>query len=51
MVTEKMLLEHGWVERGDVICLIAGTPFEIAGKTDTIKLHKIGDAVTVGPQR
>jgi pyruvate kinase len=51
MVTENMLLENGWVERGDVICLIAGTPFEIGGKTDTIKLHKIGDAVTVGGHR
>ena len=51
MVTESLLLQHGWVERGDVICLIAGTPFEIAGKTDTIKLHKIGDAVTVTHRR
>jgi pyruvate kinase len=40
---ERLLLGLRWVERGDLICVVAGTPFEVRGKTDLIKLHQIGD--------
>jgi pyruvate kinase len=40
---ERLLLELKWVERGDLICIVAGTPFEVRGKTDLIKLHRIGE--------
>lgn len=42
--TQTLLLEAGWVEEGDLISVVAGTPFQIPGKTDIIKLHRIGDS-------
>ena len=42
---QARLLKAGWVERGDLILVVAGTPFQVAGKTDLIKLHRIGDIV------
>ena len=45
---ETLLLKAGWVERGDLISVVAGTPFRVAGKTDLIKLHRIGDAAGGG---
>ena len=40
---DALTLELGWVERGDLICVVAGTPFYVPGKTDLIKLHHIGE--------
>lgn len=40
---DALLLELGWVQRGDLICVVAGTPFYVPGKTDLIKLHHIGE--------
>ena len=40
---DALMLELGWVERGDLICVVAGTPFYVPGKTDLIKLHHIGE--------
>lgn len=40
---QARLLKAGWVARGDLILVVAGTPFQITGKTDLIKLHRIGD--------
>ncbi len=42
---QALLVKMGWVEHGDLILVVAGTPFQIAGKTDLIKLHRIGDIV------
>jgi pyruvate kinase len=39
---EALLLAEHMVEPGDWICLVAGTPFSVRGKTDLIKLHRIG---------
>jgi len=39
---DALMLELGWVDRGDLICVVAGTPFHLPGKTDLIKLHHIG---------
>jgi pyruvate kinase len=39
---ESVLLQEGLAARGDLVCLVAGTPFLIPGKTDLIKLHRIG---------
>ena len=41
--SDALMLELGWVERGDLICVVAGTPFRVTGKTDLIKLHHIGE--------
>jgi pyruvate kinase len=40
---QSLLLELHWVKPGDLICIVAGTPFEVRGKTDLIKLHRIGE--------
>ena len=44
-VVESMLVRLKWVQQGDLICVIAGTPFQVAGKTDLIKLHTIGEDI------
>jgi pyruvate kinase len=40
--TEAIALNQGLAARGDWICLVAGTPFLVPGKTDLIKLHRVG---------
>lgn len=40
-VTEALLLRRHWVEPGDLILIVAGTPFEVRGRTDLIKLHRV----------
>jgi pyruvate kinase len=44
-LVESMLVRLKWVQKGDLICVIAGTPFQVAGKTDLIKLHTIGEDI------
>jgi pyruvate kinase len=39
---ESLLRQQQLAAEGDLICLVAGTPFLIPGKTDLIKLHRIG---------
>ena len=39
---EPMLVGMGWAKRGDRICFVAGTPLRVKGKTDLIKVHRIG---------
>ena len=41
--SDALMRELGWVQRGDLICVVAGTPFHVPGKTDLIKLHHIGE--------
>ena len=47
-VAESLLLSLGWGEPGDLICIVAGTPFRVSGKTDLIKLHRISKAPSAG---
>jgi pyruvate kinase len=41
-VAEKRLLEEGFVRKGDVIAIVAGTPMGIRGTTNFVKFHVIG---------
>jgi pyruvate kinase len=41
-VTEKRLLEEHLVNRGDVVGIVAGTPFSVGGTTNFMKFHVIG---------
>jgi pyruvate kinase len=41
-VTEKRLLEDRLVSRGDVVGIVAGTPFSVGGTTNFMKFHIIG---------
>jgi pyruvate kinase len=42
-VVHSMMVDLHWVQKGDLICIVAGTPFEVRGKTDLIKLHRIDE--------
>jgi pyruvate kinase len=39
---EKRLLEEKLVKRGDVVGIVAGTPFGIGGTTNLVKFHVVG---------
>jgi pyruvate kinase len=39
---EKRLLEEHLVKRGDVVGIVAGTPFGIGGTTNLVKFHVVG---------
>jgi pyruvate kinase len=39
---EKRLLEERLVKRGDVVGIVAGTPFGIGGNTNLVKFHTVG---------
>ena len=41
---EKRLLEEKLVKRGDVVGIVAGTPFGIGGTTNLVKFHVVGSA-------
>jgi pyruvate kinase len=41
---EQRLLEERLVRRGDVVGIVAGTPFGVGGTTNLVKFHVIGDA-------
>ena len=41
-LAEKRLLEEKLVRRGDVVGIVAGTPFGIPGSTNFMKFHVVG---------
>ncbi len=41
---DSLLQSLGWVKPGELVCVVAGTPFQVKGKTDLIKFHQIGEA-------
>lgn len=41
LLVDSMLRDLGWVDPGDLIVLVAGTPLMTVGHTDLIKLHRI----------
>lgn len=43
---DRLLLESGSVERGDVVVIVAGSPPGIPGSTNAVRVHMIGDAVS-----
>ncbi len=40
--TEKALLKKDIVKKGDSIVIIATSPFTLGGKTNIMKIHKVG---------
>ncbi len=40
---DQMLLAHGLAQMGDTIIVAAGTPLAVAGRTNLMKLHVVGD--------
>jgi pyruvate kinase len=41
-LAEKRLLEEGLVRKGDVVGIVAGTPFNVGGTTNFMKFHVVG---------
>ena len=41
-------LEHGFVEKGDLVVITAGIPVNYVGSTNMIKVHIIGDSLVSG---
>jgi pyruvate kinase len=44
-LAERRLLEEGLVRKGDVIGIVAGTPFNVGGTTNFMKFHVVGTPV------
>jgi pyruvate kinase len=44
---EKGLLASGRLKKGDLVVIIAGVPIHIPGTTNLIKVHRIGDKLTL----
>ena len=42
-VVEKKLLELGLAKKGETLVITAGTPLMVAGTTNMIRLHRVGD--------
>ncbi len=42
---DRLLLEAGRAERGDVVVIVAGSPPGIPGSTNALRVHRMGDAV------
>jgi pyruvate kinase len=49
--TEKRLVRGGLASRGDVIVLVCGAPLDMAGRTNLLKIHRIGDKPRLGDGR
>jgi len=46
---ESALLDIGRCERGDKVVMVAGSPPGSPGRTNALRVHRIGDAVTHAP--
>ena len=45
-VFDDLLLERGWVDRGDPIVILAGHPRGRVGSTNSLAVHRVGDPTT-----
>lgn len=43
-ITIRAAHEQGLLQLGDVVVIIAGVPFGVAGQTNLLKVHKVGEA-------
>lgn len=41
-MVEELVLQRGWVGKGDIIVLVAGQPIGVAGTTNAIVVHSVG---------
>lgn len=44
LMVDEHLLELGWVEEGDRVVIVAGSPPGVPGSTNAMRVHRIGDA-------
>ncbi|HEY5015789.1 MAG TPA: pyruvate kinase alpha/beta domain-containing protein, partial [Streptosporangiaceae bacterium] len=45
---ETALLDIGRCEKGDQVVIVAGSPPGTPGRTNALRVHRIGDAITSG---
>lgn len=41
--TERRLIDEGFVNEGDVIVFVCGAPLDVGGRTNLMKIHRIGE--------
>ena len=41
-VAEWRLVEEGFAKKGDIVGVVAGVPLSVAGSTNMVKLHTVG---------
>lgn len=46
MQVDRALLDIGRVEIGDLVVIVAGSPPGIAGSTNALRIHRMGDAIS-----
>ena len=44
---DQILLDHGWAERGDPVVVARGFPMGVAGTTNTVQVHYVGDVCRI----
>jgi pyruvate kinase len=49
--TEKRLVREGLASRDDVIVLVCGAPLDVGGRTNLMKIHRIGDKARLATPR
>lgn len=47
-IVDDYLMEHNLAEKGDLIVMTAGSPPGVAGSTNTLRVHRIGDRDETG---
>ncbi|ORC15776.1 MULTISPECIES: pyruvate kinase [Rothia] len=47
-VVDRYMLANGWAEANDLIVMAAGSPPGVAGSTNTVKVHRVGDLDDAG---
>lgn len=42
---DESLMAQGWCQPGDLVVIVAGQPIGMAGTTNTLQVHIVGEAV------
>jgi pyruvate kinase len=45
---EKRLMRDKIVEEGDIVVLVCGAPLDVGGRTNLMKIHRVGDKPRLG---
>ena len=48
---DKLLLDEKLVDEGDVVVLVCGAPLDVGGRTNLMKIHRVGDKPRLGKGR
>jgi pyruvate kinase len=48
---EKRLIRDELVTEGDIVVLVCGAPLDVGGRTNLMKIHRVGDKPRLGKGR